>query len=367
MEAAGSNTFAGLLDRWNERGRNAEPATRSRAAPGKSPPRREGVVSFAAAAKARKELAADRAMDVGHFRIARSRFNGALRWAAAREWAGRTGSSDKRVFLALLRIAHTNAKRYRFNASYRRIAEVAGVHVETVCRALKDLEAAGSPVRLLNRGRWVKDLEQGAGSEFEIQRVTVGANVDPGRLSQVQRGLVQLARRQVTPAGEQLDLADDAHRRGGVCPFTLRALDTYGHTAKDIAATVGASVTAVRSRLRKLERVGLAARLRSEPGRAAVWVRGAAEVKDVRPQLRTAGRTAAARACHDRNRRSWIQRQREQQDAFVQEQAAKREAERERQADLALLNDLPANVAAKGIWYGNRRKRRTGKRPKART
>jgi len=362
MSEVAGNTFAGILNRWNERGRNSGSDTttvpkRQRAAPGKSPPDGKRVVSFADAAVARAELAAGKEMDEQHFRVARSRFNGALRWGASREWTGRTGATDLRVFVGLLRIARA-AKRYRFNASHRRIAEVAGVNFKTVGAALKRLQAAGCPVQLTDggRGRWVTRADTGVGSEWEIRGVFLGADVDASRISLLERGLVQLAVRMTTPAGERLDLSDDAHRRGGVCPFVLRALDTFGHTAKELAGRVGVTVPAVRARLRKLERVGLAARLRSEPGRAAVWVRGAADVKDVRSQLRTAGRTALQRERHDIQRRGWVGEQRK----WLAAEAAKRDAARERRAEAHY--NAHFRQAARFVP-----KRRTQKRSKART
>lgn len=62
----------------------------------------------------------------------------AQQWAINRPWKGRTGSSNRAVFLTLTDIAYRSG-RVRFNASCREVAELAGINKLTASRALKRL------------------------------------------------------------------------------------------------------------------------------------------------------------------------------------------------------------------------------------
>ncbi len=72
----------------------------------------------------------------------RIRGRNAYFWAVNRPWEGRTGSSDRTVFIALANIAFRSGK-IKFGASSREVGELSGVNKNTASKALKRLFDAG--------------------------------------------------------------------------------------------------------------------------------------------------------------------------------------------------------------------------------
>ncbi len=64
------------------------------------------------------------------------------KWARARPWPGRTGTTDKWVFLALCHRLRLE-RRPAFRATVREIAELAQVNTKTVSKSLKRLQCSG--------------------------------------------------------------------------------------------------------------------------------------------------------------------------------------------------------------------------------
>ncbi len=65
-----------------------------------------------------------------------------MRWAEARPWPGRTGNTDRAVYLALCQRMRMDGG-IPFRGSVREVAELAGVNKETACAALSRLVKAG--------------------------------------------------------------------------------------------------------------------------------------------------------------------------------------------------------------------------------
>jgi hypothetical protein len=63
-------------------------------------------------------------------------------WAWSRPWPGRTGESDKRVFLALCHRARLDRRKH-FRASVREVAEIANLSKNTAERSLRRLIFGG--------------------------------------------------------------------------------------------------------------------------------------------------------------------------------------------------------------------------------
>ena len=77
---------------------------------------------------------ANQPITIRHWEIAET-------WAQNRQWAGRSGQTDRVVFLACCQRAKTANDNGTFRASSREIAEMAGVTRKTVSRSLKRLVA----------------------------------------------------------------------------------------------------------------------------------------------------------------------------------------------------------------------------------
>jgi hypothetical protein len=77
-----------------------------------------------------------------HESTGRTRARAALAWALDRPWPGRVGSSDRAVFLAHAEIAR-QAGKLEYAASVRRLAEAAGIAVDTAQKANRRLLEAG--------------------------------------------------------------------------------------------------------------------------------------------------------------------------------------------------------------------------------
>lgn len=65
-----------------------------------------------------------------------------IRWAEGRPWPGRTGNTDRAVYLALCQRMRMDGGS-SFRASVREVAELAGVNKETACAAIGRLVKAG--------------------------------------------------------------------------------------------------------------------------------------------------------------------------------------------------------------------------------
>ncbi len=65
-----------------------------------------------------------------------------MAWASSRSWPGRTGSTDRAVFIAICKRMRMDGG-MPFRATVREVAELAGVDKMTVNRSMKRLQSAG--------------------------------------------------------------------------------------------------------------------------------------------------------------------------------------------------------------------------------
>ena len=156
-------------------------------------------------------------------------------WARSRPWPGRTGSSDRAVFLANCEIAK-RAGRVTFNAASRRLAELAGVTRRTAEKAVHRLRNA------------------------EILLLEKPATLDKAavyRLGDWAFGNTDLFPMQA-PLNTEGQAKGETFRRAGLGPSadeTYAALQTGPQTAKELARVTGRHKSTIHAALQRMGRV----------------------------------------------------------------------------------------------------------------
>lgn len=163
--------------------------------------------------------------------------------AEVSRWPGRSGSTDRAVFLAHTNLAHRSGQA-TFHASSRDLAEIAGVQRITATRATRRLRKAGL-LELIESANFVY------ANRYRLPEKTKFAPLPHIGLE----GVGQVSS----------FLLPDAFRQGGLgrAAFeVLRVLEMGPLRAKEIAAQTGRHIQTVRKALKKLRRFNLAEKAR---------------------------------------------------------------------------------------------------------
>lgn len=241
------------------------------------------------------------------------------RWAAAVgsvAWPGMSGATDVAVCEALVDLAVARGGP-RLAASLPEVAVHAGISQSTARRSLRRLVSAG----------WLRIEQRATATLATVWRLVLPAQIT-GQL------VLDLGGR---PRG----LGEDWARWGAAGKSAARAwrvLSREAVTEREVAELLRCSVNAARLRLRRLRRLGLAARA------ADGWVRGRRTGEQVARDLGTAGAQA-------RDRLAWMARRRARAQVRAQWRQARQWAvQGYLTGDLALLSRaaaiLPAHAMA---------------------
>jgi DNA-binding MarR family transcriptional regulator len=196
-------------------------------------------------------------------------------------WPGQAGATDLVVYRALLAIAE-RAKKLRFSASSRELAEIAAVGRTTAAKSVRRLIERGC-VRLARRG------ERGDPHiyEFVLDAVSRGRAAFPPRVFE---GAI------ATPS-----LDHEAFARKGLGPNggrVYRYLQSLPETCvTPVAEALGIDVSTARRNLRKLESAGLAS------VRDGIWIAIPKDLDEVAAELGVTGLRVRKRQRHDEERK----------------------------------------------------------------
>ncbi len=184
-------------------------------------------------------------------------------WGEARPWPGRTGNTDRAVYLALCERMRMDGGA-KFRASVREVAELASVNKETACAALSRLVHAGL-VHPESQDKAAGSARYSLAVHVLAEAIVIDqALVGPSPVSGGTQPQTRTVGEAYTPVGTSVrdsEVHDVWHSQGLgksalACWTILQA--TPGLTEAEIAARTGKTPPTVRLALKKLEGHGLA-------------------------------------------------------------------------------------------------------------